>query len=79
MERKKFTLRSQLMGALRDYNCDPIAFQPGDSLWWDPAQSGDPVVFETGGLRFSADRLQFLKSIEESIDCSTALLPKWAE
>jgi len=79
MERKKFTLRTPLMAALRDYRCDPIAFQPGDSLWWDSAQSGDPVVFEAGGLRFTADRFQFLKSIEDSIDHSTALVPKPAE
>lgn len=76
MERKKFTLRSPLMGALRDYRCGPIAFEAGDSLWWDPAQSSDPVVFETGGLHFTADRFQFLKSIEDSINCSTALIPK---
>ena len=77
MDRKKCTLRSPLAAGLRDYRSDPIAFQAGDSLWWDSAQSGDPVVFDAGGLRFTADRLQFLQSIEDSIDSSTALIPKF--
>jgi hypothetical protein len=76
VERQKYTLRSPLAAALRDYQSGPIIFQPGDDLWWDPSKWQDPIVFEAGGLSFTADRLQFLESIEDFIENSTALTPK---
>jgi hypothetical protein len=59
-----FVVKHRFKATIRGNPDGNRIFKPKESVWWDPEDLSDPVVFEVDRVQFEADRAEFIKSIE---------------